>query len=124
MYRGNFRISDRLDEALEALEFSLVSRSDESAMLRFKGKGIPGLTVRLAREGDRLIATFSLADAEADKLPIRETENRARPNRFRILCPRRVRSISTAAASSFPTLTSRAGISRSGRANRESAATN
>ena len=87
MYRGNFRISDRLDEALEALEFSLVSRSDESAMLRFKGKGIPGLTVRLAREGDRLIATFSLADAEADKLPIRETENRARPNRFRISLP-------------------------------------
>jgi len=97
MYCGNFRISDRLDDALEALEYSLVSRSDESAILRFHGESIPGLTVRLSCEGGRFVAAFSMTDAEGgsatlgekplDKVAPGETKDHAKPNRFRFSLP-------------------------------------
>ena len=80
MYRGNFRISERIDAPIEPLECSVEAALGDSVHLLFSRGGAPAICVSLRGEAGRLVARFSEAEGggAAQGLPI---------NRFRISLP-------------------------------------
>ncbi len=80
MYRGNFRISERIDEPIEPLDCLVAEASGDSARLVFSRGGEPRIAVSLREEEGRLVARFTDAAGGAG------AQDRAF-NRFRISLP-------------------------------------
>ncbi|MCE1196389.1 hypothetical protein LWX53_07835, partial [bacterium] len=54
MYRGNFRITETIDEAIEPLECSVIAALGDSARLLFSRGGAPSVEATLRGEDGRL----------------------------------------------------------------------
>lgn len=67
MYRGNFRVSERIEEPLQVLDCSIEAASGDSARLAFSRGGAPAVVVSLAGEEGRLVARFAWTEGAAEQ---------------------------------------------------------
>jgi alpha-glucosidase len=80
MYRGNFRIAETIDEAIEPLRWSVEAASGDAARLLFSRGGKRAISVTMRGEAGRLVARFSeVSGGAAPQAPSY--------NRFRISLP-------------------------------------
>ncbi|MBL8968129.1 MAG: alpha-glucosidase, partial [Spirochaetaceae bacterium] len=65
MYRGNFEVSERLDELVALTDCVLESRSGKGAAFLLSRGGLYATRVVLAEDGGRLVVSFEAAGADA-----------------------------------------------------------